>query len=482
MRFVLDTPSYSWSAAGIVATIVLATSTNLGLATAKCDFADMDFKSNPGFEITYNDNYKVLKNTISGTTYGLYCDNKQPEGVKDIDQWFKVPVQRIGSNIPGISGMLEVLGKRDLLKAFDNPDKLTNICFSNKPEPLTKDTKNLDVIFSSGDNKDGPQLPTAQLSVSDDLNPLQRAEWIKFVAAFVNGEKEASEFFTKVNDAYNCLQGNLGHLKTPPHAYWVQYTDSPNKQYNLIVSGYQQGLLSSAGTKNTTPDAPKDASDQKAFQDAVKDANYVFDQTDLKNSGKGYSEWLADFGYSDPQNQDVSFLSGRDVWRTDGYTSESGQSNFPEFAYVRPDLVLQDIISVVEPTYNEDHKLRWLWKLGGTTENPTVISKDNYDCAKPWISTVSKCSTRTDFTGEKNTDEEDGKPMEDSDDNNSSSSSHGRTGKIVGGVVAGVVLIALIVLGLHYYNKNKRRARINAMSQPQYGGEDIRLQDTRRFS
>ncbi|KAJ2810041.1 hypothetical protein FBU31_008076, partial [Coemansia sp. 'formosensis'] len=199
--------------------------------------------------------------------------------------------------------------------------------------------------------------------------------------------------------------------------------------------------------------------------------------------GQRITEWYGDFGYTDPQNQGVSFLTERNIWRTDKYTSATGISNYPEFAYVRPDLVLQDLISVLEPTYNKTHVLRWIFRLGGTTEDTTVISSSNYDCNKPWMSVVDKCAARRDFYG----GDIDGEPSSasssssgDSDkDDNRGNSSSGRAGKIAGGVIGGIAIVGLALVATHYYNRHRRRARARALSETAFGGESIGLRNTR---
>ncbi|KAJ2798402.1 hypothetical protein H4R20_004836 [Coemansia guatemalensis] len=448
-----------------------------------CSFDEVSLLTDPGFTITINSDYKVLEDTTAKVKYGLYCDDTQPSDVKDIDRWFKVPVESVGLRIPIASGFLEALGHSDKLVAAESPGNLTNICVDAsklktlESESTSSNDNNVNVVFSADESSDGNT--SVRLPSDDSLTPLQKAEWIKFVAAFFNDEKSAESLFSGIADAYNCHWDNLQHLKDAPHAYWVQYTDRSTPSYSIIDSAYQKDLLAGAGATNDTRAALSDSSDQKAFQDAVKDAGFVFDQTELHNYGQRASEWYSAFGYEDPKNSGVGFLTSRNIWRTDGYTNKEGVSNFPEFGYVRPDLVLQDIISVLEPSYDSEYSRRWLLWLGGTNENTKVISADNYDCSKPWISTVDKCSARTDFTGDSDSGNADS-GADDSDDNGGSGS--GRAGKIAGGVIGAAVFVGLVIVALHYYNRHRRNARIQALAQAEYGSEGIDLRDTRRFS
>ncbi|KAJ2463702.1 hypothetical protein GGI02_005179, partial [Coemansia sp. RSA 2322] len=361
-----------------------------------CNFAKTVISTAPGFDITVTDTYKILNDTTAGIAYGLYCDNQQPSNVDGVAKWFKVPVTSVGTRIPLASGFLEALGQRDKLTAAEAPANLTNICIDKSKMQTLDNSTNVGVVFSSNASSDGAK--SVRLPSDDSLTPLQKAEWIKFVAAFFNAEPQASALFDDISAAYSCHQANMKYLKSAPHAYWVQYTAAPTT-YQIITAPYQKDLLASAGATNASSNLSGGNTDPKAFQAAVKDADFVFDQTDLKKYGQRIAEWYADFGYTDPQNQGASFLSHRNIWRTDKYTNPTATSNFPEFAYARPDLVLQDIIAVLEPTYNRTHIPRWLLWLGGTTEDTTVVNSSNYDCAKPWMSVVEKCLPRKDFYG-----------------------------------------------------------------------------------
>ncbi|KAJ1755860.1 hypothetical protein LPJ58_004020 [Coemansia sp. RSA 1591] len=455
---------------------------NLGIALGDCSFDEISLQTTPGFTITIDKEYKILEDTIAKVKYGLYCDS-QPKGVDGVDKWFKVPVSSVGVRVPIASGFLEALGHRDALTAADSPGNLTNICLdASKIKSLdSEEQANVDVVFSSDAASDGDK--SVRLPTDDSLSPLQKAEWIKFVAAFFNDEKSSDSLFSSISDAYNCHWSNLQNVAQQPHAYWIQYADNNGEpSYNIIDSSYQKSLLAGAGATNDTSKALDDSSDLTKFQNAIKDADFVIDQTNLTEYGKRATEWYSKFGYSDPQNSGVSFLLSRNIWRTDKYTSKSGVSNFPEFGYVRPDLVLQDIISVIEPTYDASHTRRWMLWLGGTNEDTVAIDADNYDCSSPWISSVTKCTARSDFTGSDPDTSDSSEKPDDSDKDNSGSGSSGRTGKIVGGVVGAFVFVVLGIVGLHYFNRHRRNARIQALRQSDFGGEGINLHDARRFS
>ncbi|KAJ1804299.1 hypothetical protein LPJ56_006764, partial [Coemansia sp. RSA 2599] len=359
--------------------------------------------TNPGFKITVNDDYKLLEDSVANVKYGLYCDS-QPSGVDGVDKWFKVPVESVGIRIPIASGFLEALDLRTKIVAAESPSNLTNICLDeSKISTLNEasgsdENSEIDVIFSADAGSDAGK--SVRLPSDDSLGPLQKAEWIKFFGSFFNQEKAAASLFTSISESYNCHSKNMQRLKEPPHAYWVEYSDADGKKtYNIITTAYQKELLASAGAANNTKEAPSDSSDLTKFQEAVKDADAVFDQTKLTKYGQRATEWYGDFGYTDPQNSGVDFLLRRQIWRTDGYTSKSGISNFPEYGYVRPDLVIQDIIRVLVPVYNQEHASRWLLWLGGTNEDTEVINEDNYSCESGWLSVVDKCVDMPDFDG-----------------------------------------------------------------------------------
>ncbi|KAJ1936415.1 hypothetical protein EC988_008201, partial [Linderina pennispora] len=259
--------------------------------------------------------------------------------------------------------------------------------------------------------------------------------------------------------------------------------------YQFLTNAYEKNMLADAGATNNTKEAPSPDTDIDKFQSAVEDAEVVFDQTELTKDGKKVSEWLENFGYKDAPNSKAAFLKQREIYRKDGYRNKNGNSNFPEFALVRPDLVLQDFISILEPEYNKSYTATWLWKLGSTTESTTIIGPDNYDCKAPWMATVPTCSARTDFTGE--TDKSKGSGPDSGKDSEKDSASEGndkekksgsgRTGKIVGGIIGAIVLIALGFVAMHYYNRHRQQTRLRGLSAGGYG-ESIGLQNTNSYS
>ncbi|KAJ1668847.1 hypothetical protein IW140_000087 [Coemansia sp. RSA 1813] len=450
------------------------------LVLGACGFDSIDVTTTPGFTLTTNDDYKVLEDTVAKTKYGLYCDS-QPSGVNGIDKWFKVPVESVGIRVPVASGFLEILRKSKAIAAAEDPSTLTNICVDTSSLATLNSSSTVDVVFSSDANSDGDK--SVRLPSDDSLTPLQKAEWVKFVSAFFNEEKTANTLFSSIADAYDCHRGNLQHLASAPHVYWVQYTENDSSHddkptYNIIDTAYQKEILAASGVTNDNNAPPSDATDQAAFQAAVADAQFVFDQSNLTEYGMRASEWYHDFGYTDAQNSDAVFLEQRSIWRTDKYTNKNGVSNFPEFAYVRPDLVLQDLISVIEPTYNSSYTKRWMLWLGGTSEATVTIDSENYNCAAPWLVQVTACSARTDFTGdESSASSSSDKEGDESSDHSGSSS---RAGKIAGGVIGALAVVILAFVALHYFNRHRQRARIRALSGASgFGGESIGLHDTR---
>ncbi|KAJ1835999.1 hypothetical protein LPJ63_000627 [Coemansia sp. RSA 2711] len=440
-----------------------------GVAAGDCGFDEISVVTSPGFTITVDSEYKVLEDQTAGIKYGLYCD-RQPTGVDGVDRWFKVPVSSAGIRVPVASGFLEALGRRDAIVAAEAPANLTNACLdTSKIRALGSDAEQtgVDVVFSSDAGSDGDR--SVRLPADDTLAPLQLAEWIKLVAAFFNDEKRAAALFGGIADAYKCHRGNLQHVAARPHAYWVEYAGGDKASYSVVGSAYQKELLAAAGTTNATA-AALNTTDVAAFQSAVSDAAVVFDQSQLTEHGQRATEWYRKFGYTDPQNSGSSFLRTRSIWRTDKYTSASGVSNFAEFAYVRPDLVLQDVVGVVQPTYDANYTRRWLLWLGGTNEDTVVVGADNYDCARPWLQQVAACTAREDFVGP--ADDSDSSSDDGSDDAGGSS---GRAGRIAGGVVGAAAAVALGVVGLHYYNRHRRNARMQALRQTEFGGAEIGL-------
>ncbi|MCO5572667.1 hypothetical protein L7F22_026425 [Adiantum nelumboides] len=80
-----------------------------------------------------------------------------------------------------------------------------------------------DVKLSAG--KEQNQSNYVSFDSSIDTGPLQRAEWIKFLASFVDMEERANIVYNKIQSNYQCLNASSkGNKMSKPLVAWSSYS------------------------------------------------------------------------------------------------------------------------------------------------------------------------------------------------------------------------------------------------------------------
>ena len=189
-----------------------------------------------------------------------------------------------------------------------------------------------------------------------EKHPLGRAEWIKFVALFFNKEKEADSVFAVIEKEY------LTTLELAKQA----------KQKPTVLSGivYGDAWFMPAG-KNYAA---------KLFSDAEMD--YLWKDTE----SNGFLELSFESVYARAKDADLwigvgSFNSLQEIEATESryglfkpfrqkhvYTynvrkGAKGGSEFLELGYLRPDLILKDLVKIAHPELLPEYELFFHKKL-----------------------------------------------------------------------------------------------------------------------
>ncbi|KAJ1920376.1 hypothetical protein H4219_001351 [Mycoemilia scoparia] len=391
-----------------------------------------------GFKITYKNNYKLLEDTLNNAKYGLYCGDEQPKE-DGIDNWFKLPISNAGVQDVDILAFIELLDSSKQVKAVANPNAVTSPCLSSLSlETLSNETKkSLDAIFMTRDAPSTDKNVTVKIPIGDSLNPLQAKE-------------KATKVFESIKSEYQCHQKNLATVTDKPKLAWVKVESSSNSDsansWNVLGSNYYKSIIGDAGFEAVEE---SNYSSTKDFQNGVKDVGYIIDSTTLKNLTQ-ISDWLDIFGYESQANSDVQFLKTSNVWKSDGLVNQHGFSDFNENSLARPDKVIQDIIGMNYKTYNASYSPYWMMRISRDRDPRTVNTSDK-SCPNPVLSQIGGCTAKK-WNGKSFGFEEIDEP---NDDHSS------RGGIIAGAVIGGVVGLVLIFVGLHYYNKMRRKRFLN---------------------
>ena len=189
-----------------------------------------------------------------------------------------------------------------------------------------------------------------------ETHPLGRAEWIKFMARFFGKEREADSVFTAISEKYNEVKRLSAGVATRP----------------AVVSGILYGdAWFLPGGENYAAALLNDAN-----------CDYLW----RENSSTGFLELSFESVYEKAQNADLwigvgpfgslqelragdhryaKFKAFREagVYNYDARKGSKGGNEYLELGYLRPDLILQDLVKIAHPDLLPDYELYFYRRL-----------------------------------------------------------------------------------------------------------------------
>jgi iron complex transport system substrate-binding protein len=189
-----------------------------------------------------------------------------------------------------------------------------------------------------------------------EKHPLGRAEWIKYMALFFDREKEADSVFTEIEKNYNeTVAKAKSSEKKPTVLSGIVYGDAwflPGGQ------NYAAKLFKDAGCNYLWADDPSNGYLELSFEsvyEKAKDADLWIGVAstkslkELKNSDQRYAKF-------EPFKQ-------KKVYTYNARKGAKGGSEFLELGYLRPDLILSDLVKIAHPELLPEYELFFHAKL-----------------------------------------------------------------------------------------------------------------------
>jgi iron complex transport system substrate-binding protein len=187
-------------------------------------------------------------------------------------------------------------------------------------------------------------------------HPLGRAEWIKFMALFFNKEKEADSVFQLIEKEYLTTQSIASSAAT-----------KPTVMSGIVYGGawfmpggenYAATLLRDAGCRYLWGDTDSNGFIEIDFESVyakAKEADYwigvsnIASLNDLEKTDKRYSLFKP--------------FKEKSVFSYNARTGAKGGSEFLELGYLRPDIILKDLVKIAHPDLLPEHRLFFHKKL-----------------------------------------------------------------------------------------------------------------------
>lgn len=189
-----------------------------------------------------------------------------------------------------------------------------------------------------------------------EKHPLGRAEWIKFMALFFNKENEADSVFQIIEKNYldtKSLTDSLGN--NPSVMSGIVYGDAwflPGGQ------NYASKILKDAGCEYLWGDDASNGYLQLSFEKIFERAH----RADIW-VGTGQYKTLKELKAADNRYTKFTPFKNKNVYTDDARKGARGGSEFLELGYLRPDIILKDLVKIAHPELLPGHQLYFYKKL-----------------------------------------------------------------------------------------------------------------------
>ncbi len=348
--------------------------------------ASLPIKYAKGFSIDYYNGFKVIsvkdwKDTAKVFAKYVLLPPGKPAPVDFANAvLIDTPVQKIICISTNHISALAQLGLLDSIGGVANVALIFNkevveLVHQNKIADVGKDDLNYEKIvelnpsfvFTSGnwDGGDKMKMKLNSLKIKSVLNldymeqePLARAEWLKFVAAFYDRETEADSIFGEIEIRYLALKEKAKSVSIRP----TVFANIPFKEiwYTPCGENYMAKMIADAGGdylwKNTKSNNGLNLNlDYEAVYAKAAEADFW-----LSN---GFAGSLAEIKAADKKNTFFKAYKTKNVFNNDKRNTPNGGFDFWESGGLAPDKVLTDLIFIFHPELLPEHELYYYRKL-----------------------------------------------------------------------------------------------------------------------
>jgi len=189
-----------------------------------------------------------------------------------------------------------------------------------------------------------------------EKHPLGRAEWIKFVSLFFNKEKEADSVFQIIEKEYLTAQSLAKASSSRPTVMsGIVYGDA---WFMPGGKNYAATILSDAGCNYLWSDTESNGWLEIGFEPVfakAKDADLWI--------GVGTFKSLKEIEASEKRYALFKPFKDKNVYSYNAREGKKGGSEFLELGYLRPDIILKDLVKIAHPELLPEHQLYFHKKL-----------------------------------------------------------------------------------------------------------------------
>jgi len=183
-----------------------------------------------------------------------------------------------------------------------------------------------------------------------EKHPLGRAEWIKFMALFFDKEREADSIFNVIEKNYLETKLLAKSAKNKPTVLsGIVYGDA---WFMPGGKNYASQILKDAGCAYLWQENESNGFLELSFESVFEKAH----EADLW-IGVGSNANLAQLKALDHRYTRFKPFVQRQVYTSDAKHGAKGGSEFLELGYLRPDIILKDLVKIAHPDISLNHEL-----------------------------------------------------------------------------------------------------------------------------
>jgi iron complex transport system substrate-binding protein len=291
-----------------------------------------------------------------------------PTGVTII----RTPISSIACTSTSHIPLLDYLNEVDKLIAFPTPDFISSPnARARIDQGFVKDigsdfALNKELLLSmqpnivmghtlTGDVSQFDKIESLGISVlmnGDYLepHPLGRAEWIKCMGALLNKQVEADSIFRFIEEQYTSLAKNVEEKKINSPTVFTGLLYS-NVWYLPGGRNYAAQLFKDAGMDYLWSSDTSSGYISRGFESIYEQAH----QADLW-IGIGSIKNLMELKKTDSRYSMFNAFRTKQVYSYDVRKGATGGSEFLELGYLRPDIILKDLIHIAHPALYPDYQ------------------------------------------------------------------------------------------------------------------------------
>lgn len=216
---------------------------------------------------------------------------------------------------------------------------------------LGDDLRYLDLLKTAG-------IPAIINGEYVEQHPLGRAEWIKFTGILLGKLEKANAVFEQVEQDYLeavALAEQIPEVGRPTVLSGVMYQDI---WYAPGSESWGARILKNAGGKYVFEDQAGTGSLQLNYEFVLEhamDADFWIGSADFIS--------LVEMGKVEPRYQAIKAFQNGNIFTYTLKKGETGGLEYFELGYMRPDLILKDLMKILHPTLLTDYELYFYKQL-----------------------------------------------------------------------------------------------------------------------